>query len=112
MHTWGSNLLYHPHIHTLSTCGRLDTEHNRHTKKDGFFLPGKAMARFFKGKFLYGLMELHDAGRFLYEGEAAVYRNSANVLVPLRSACLLKYLYRLIVQDQVYYMLELKVLLL
>lgn len=75
MHMWGSNLSYHPHIHTLSTCGRLDADHNRHQKKDGFFRPGKAMARLFMGKFLYGLKELHDAGRFLYEGAAAVYRN-------------------------------------
>lgn len=49
MHMWGANLLYHPHIHTLSTCGRLDADHNWHSKKDGFFLPGKAMARLFKG---------------------------------------------------------------
>lgn len=75
MHTWGSNLSYHPHIHALSTCGGLDTNRNWHQKKDGFFLPGTAMARLFKGKFLSGLKELHDAEKLCYEGDAAVYRN-------------------------------------
>lgn len=75
MHTWGSNLSYHPHIHALSTCGGLDAERNWHQKKDGFFLPGKAMAMLFKGKFLSGLKGLHDAGKLCYEGEAQKYRD-------------------------------------
>lgn len=75
MHTWGSNLSYHPHIHVLCTGGGLDTDRNWHQKKDGFFLPGKAMAALFKGKFLSGLKALHEAGNLSYEGEAARYRN-------------------------------------
>ncbi len=75
MHTWGSNLSYHPHIHVLCTGGGLDTDRNWHQKKDGFFLPGKAMAALFKGKFLSGLKALHKAGNLSYEGEAARYRN-------------------------------------
>ena len=75
MHTWGSNLSYHPHIHALSTCGGLDAERNWHQKKDGFFLPGKAMAMLFKGKVLSGLKGLHDAGKLCYEGEAQKYRD-------------------------------------
>ena len=71
----GSNLSYHPHIHALSTCGGLDAERNWHQKKDGFFLPGKAMAMLFKGKFLSGLKGLHDAGKLCYEGEAQKYRD-------------------------------------
>ena len=75
MHTWGSNLSYHPHIHALSTSGGLDEDCNWHQKKDGYFLPGKAMAGLFKGKFLSGLKELHDNGKLCYEGDAAEYRN-------------------------------------
>ena len=55
MHTWGSNLSYHPHVHMLCTGGGLDADRNWHQKKGGFFLPGKAMAALFKGKFLSGL---------------------------------------------------------
>ena len=75
MHTWASNLSYHPHIHVLSTCGGLDTDRNWHQKEDGYFLPGKAMAKHFKGKFLSGLKQLHDNGKLSYEGDAQKYRN-------------------------------------
>lgn len=75
LHTWGSNLSYHPHIHLLSTCGGLDAERIWHQNGNGYFLPGKAMAALFKGKFLSGIKKLHDDGRLCYEGEAERYRN-------------------------------------
>ena len=75
MHTWGSNLSYHPHIHVLSTSGGLNQDRNWCQSKDGFFLPGKAMARLFKGKFLSGLKCLHEAGKLCYEGEASQYHS-------------------------------------
>ena len=75
MHTWGSNLSYHPHVHMLCTGGGLDADRNWHQKKGGFFLPGKAMAALFKGKFLSGLKALHKAGSLSCEGAAAKYRN-------------------------------------
>ena len=75
MHTWGSNLSYHPHVHMLCTGGGLDADRNWHQKKGGFFLPGKAMAALFRGKFLSGLKALHKAGNLTYEGEPARYRN-------------------------------------
>ena len=75
MHTWGSNLAYHPHIHVPCTGGGLDANRNWHQKKGGFFLPGKAMAALFRGKFLSGLKALHEAGDFTYEGEAASGRS-------------------------------------
>lgn len=73
MHTWGSNLSFHPHIHVISTGGGLDPDRNWHQKKNGFFLPGKAMAKLFKGKFLAGLKSLHETGKLCYEGEASQY---------------------------------------
>ena len=75
LHTWGSNLSYHPHVHMLCTGGGLDADRNWHQKKGGFFLPGKAMAALFRGKFLSGLKALHKAGNLTYEGESARYRN-------------------------------------
>lgn len=76
MHTWGSDLCYHPHIHTICMSGGLDETCNWHEKKNGFFLPGIAMAKLFKGKFMAGLKELHDGDKLKYEGEAQCYRNS------------------------------------
>lgn len=75
LHTWGSNLSYHPHIHLLCTGGGLDAQRNWRRKEGGFFLPGKPMAALFKGKFLSGLKELHKAGKLHYEGNAQMYRN-------------------------------------
>ena len=75
MHTWSSNLSYHPHIHVLCTGGGLDADGNWNQKREGFFLPGKAIAKVFKGKFLSGLKELHKEGKLCYAGEAEKYRN-------------------------------------
>ena len=75
LHTWSSNLSYHPHIHVLCTGGGLDADRNWHQKEGGFYLPRKAVARLFKGKFLSGLKSLHDAEKLVYEGEAKKYRN-------------------------------------
>jgi len=78
MHTWGSDLSYHPHIHVLSTSGGLDAGRNWCRKRGGFFLPGKVMAMLFKGKFLSSLKALRDAGKLCYEGEAVGYQNQEN----------------------------------
>ena len=59
----------------LCTGGGLDADRNWHQKEGGFYLPGKAVARLFKGKFLSGLKSLHDAEKLVYEGEAKKYRN-------------------------------------
>ena len=59
----------------LITGGGLDKNHHWKEKKNGFFLPGKAMAKLFKGKFLAGLKELHDNRKLEYHGEAEQYRN-------------------------------------
>ena len=75
MHTWSSSLSYHPHIHVLCTGGGLDADGNWNQKREGYFLPGKAIAKVFKGKFLSGLKELHKEGKLCYAGEAEKYRN-------------------------------------
>lgn len=75
MHTWSSDLSYHPHIHVLCTGGGLDADGNWKQKREGYFLPGKAIAKVFKGKFLSGLKELHKEGKLCYAGEAEKYHN-------------------------------------
>ncbi len=75
MHTWGSDLSFHPHVHVLCTGGGLDAERNWHEKKGGFFLPVKAAAKLFRGKFMAGLKQLHDDGKLCYGGGASKYCN-------------------------------------
>ena len=75
LHTWGSDLSYHPHLHLLSTCGGLDPDRKWKQSRDGFFLPGKVIARLFRGKFMAGVKRLHDEGKLEYHGQAEKYRN-------------------------------------
>ena len=75
MHTWSSDLSYHPHIHVLCTGGGLDADRNWHQKREGYFLPGKAITKVFRGKFLSGLKDLRKNGKLCYAGEAEKYRN-------------------------------------
>ena len=53
LHTWGQNLMYHPHIHLVVTGGGLsETEKWVEKKEEDFFIPVKVMSRKFRGKFL------------------------------------------------------------
>jgi hypothetical protein len=67
LHTWGQNLLYHPHIHNLVTGGGL-TEDNKEwiSAKDNFFIPVRVMSKLFQGKFLYNLKKSYEEEKFKF----------------------------------------------
>ena len=52
LHTWGSNLIYHPHVHLVVTGGGLSEIGKWVEKEEDFFIPVKVMSRKFRGKFL------------------------------------------------------------
>ena len=52
LHTWGQNLMYHPHIHCVVTGGGLTETGKWKEKEEDFFIPVKVMSRKFRGKFL------------------------------------------------------------
>ena len=52
LHTWGQNLMYHPHIHCVVTGGGLTEAEKWKEKEEDFFIPVKVMSRKFRGKFL------------------------------------------------------------
>ena len=52
LHTWGQNLMYHPHIHCVVTGGGLTELGKWVEKEEYFFIPVKVMSRKFRGKFL------------------------------------------------------------
>lgn len=56
LHTWGQNLLHHPHIHCVIPSGGLSPNHTRwiHPRYP-FFLPVGVLRRVFRGKFVAGL---------------------------------------------------------
>jgi predicted RNA-binding Zn-ribbon protein involved in translation (DUF1610 family) len=61
LHTWGQNLLHHPHIHCVIPAGGISRDHTHwvHPRYSGFFLPVKVLSRVFRGKFLAGLKRLY-----------------------------------------------------
>ena len=75
LHTWGSDLSYHPHLHVLITSGGLDKDNHWIQKRNGFFLPGKPMALLFRGKFLSAVKQLNADGKLSFEGLAQDLRN-------------------------------------
>jgi predicted Zn-ribbon and HTH transcriptional regulator len=72
LHTWGQNLLLHPHIHCVIPAGGLSLDHHRWVRpRYPFFLPVKVLSRVFRGKFLAGLKRLHRRNRLCCVGPAA-----------------------------------------
>jgi predicted Zn-ribbon and HTH transcriptional regulator len=72
LHTWGQNLLLHPHIHCAIPAGGLSPDHRRWVRpRYPFFLPVKVLSRVFRGKFLAGLKRLHRSKKLQYAGPAA-----------------------------------------
>lgn len=72
LHTWGQNLMYHPHIHCLVPGGGLSLDGKKWIKsRRKFFLPVKVMSRLFRGKFLAGIKEAFLAGKLRCLGPLA-----------------------------------------
>lgn len=74
LHTWGQNLMYHPHIHCIVTGGGLTKDKTWRFSRKKFFIPVKVLSRIFRGKFL---SYLKQAGLpfepTLYQKEWIVY---------------------------------------
>ena len=69
LHTWGSALTHHPHIHMIVPGGGLSPGGTRWIAcKPGFFLHVHVLSRLFRRLFLKGLLALHHAGQLLFFG--------------------------------------------
>jgi predicted Zn-ribbon and HTH transcriptional regulator len=66
LHTWGSNLSFHPHIHVIVLGGGLDKSFKFITKDKKFLFPIKIVSRLFRGKFLSGLKKLKSDGKLTF----------------------------------------------
>ena len=70
LHTWGSAMTHHPHIHMIVPGGGLSPGGTRWIAcKPGFFLPVRVLSRLFRRLFLDGLMVLHRAGKLAFFGD-------------------------------------------
>ena len=72
LHTWGSALTHHPHVHVIVPGGGLSPDGSRWIAcKPGFFLPVRVLSRLFRRLFLDGLAALHAADRLAFLGDLA-----------------------------------------
>jgi hypothetical protein len=72
LHTWGQNMMEHPHLHCIMPAGGLsfDREYWVHTdKQDDFFIYYKVISRKFRGKFLDLLQKAFDKGELVFSGK-------------------------------------------
>jgi hypothetical protein len=89
LHTWGQNLLLHPHIHCAIPAGGLSPDHTRWVHpRYSFFLPVKVLSRVFRGKFIAGLKRLYQRKQLRCAGPAALLAD------PKQFAKLLRRLHR------------------
>src|SRR5438445_1564497 len=88
LHTWGSALTHHPHVHGIVPGGGLAVDGERWVRcRPGFFLPVRVLSRLFRRRFLEELAAAHRTGRLQFFGEDAGLsdpRAFAQWLAPLR----------------------------
>src|SRR5665647_3317478 len=68
LHTWGQNLMHHPHIHCLVPSGGLSSIGKWVSSRKKFFIPIKVLSRKFRGKFLYYLKQLYYKNKLKFYG--------------------------------------------
>jgi hypothetical protein len=67
VHTWGQNLMDHPHIHCIVTGGGLSPTKDRWIScRKGFFLPVRVMSKLFRNKFLDYLKKSYESGDLVF----------------------------------------------
>jgi Putative transposase len=69
LHTWGQNLLHHPHVHCVIPAGGLSPDHRHWVHpRYRFFLPVRVLSRVFRGKFVHGLKQAFRRGELCFPG--------------------------------------------
>jgi predicted RNA-binding Zn-ribbon protein involved in translation (DUF1610 family) len=88
LHTWGSALTHHPHVHGIVPGGGLSPDAAHWIPcKPGFFLPVRVLSRLFRRRFLEELQQAHRSGQLQFFGEYAGLADAtafADWLAPMR----------------------------
>ncbi|WP_114327521.1 IS91 family transposase, partial [Candidatus Colwellia aromaticivorans] len=70
LHTWGSAMTHHPHVHGIIPGGGLSLDGEKWVScKAGFFLPVRVLSRLFRRLYLEGLREAYEQNKLLFFGE-------------------------------------------
>ncbi|REE21559.1 transposase-like zinc-binding protein [Paraburkholderia sp. BL27I4N3] len=76
LHTWGQNLLHHPHVHCVVPGGGIAPDGERWIAcRPGFFLPVRVLSRLFRRLFLGQLRRAFDAGALRFHGQLEPLRD-------------------------------------
>lgn len=73
LHTWGQDLHYHPHIHTVLLAGGLTKLNQWRSSSKKFFIPVKVLSKKFRGKYLYYLKQHYHQDQLKFYGDAEKY---------------------------------------
>jgi hypothetical protein len=88
LHTWGSALTHHPHVHGIVPGGGLAPNGDRWIAcRPGFFLPVRVLSRLFRRRFLEELVHAHRLKQLRFFGEHAELSDAGaftDWLAPLR----------------------------
>jgi Transposase zinc-binding domain/Putative transposase len=69
LHTWGSAMTHHPHVHMIVPAGGISADGSRWVScRPKFCLPVRVLSRLFRGLFLAKLRAAHQAGRLKFFG--------------------------------------------
>ena len=75
LHTWGQNLMDHPHIHCIVTGGGLSPDGSSWVScRKGFFIPVRVMSALFRGKFMDFLKNSFKSGDLVFHGSISHLR--------------------------------------
>jgi Putative transposase/Transposase zinc-binding domain len=88
LHTWGSALVHHPHVHMIVPGGGFSLDGQRWVSgRPRYFLPVQVLSRLFRRLFLNKLLAAHQAGQLNFFGNHAALaarKAFATYLAPLR----------------------------
>jgi len=88
LHTWGSAMMHHPHIHMIVPGGGVSLDGRRWvSSRPAFLLPVRVLGALFRRLFLTRLIDLHDAGKLVFFGtlaDLADERSFLRHLAPVR----------------------------
>jgi len=88
LHSWGSAMTHHPHLHMIVPGGGISLDGARWIQcRPGFLVPVRVLSRLFRRLFLAGLADAHATGRLAFFGELDGLRSRTAFgayLTPLR----------------------------
>ena len=71
LHTWGSAMTHHPHIHMIVPGGGIAQDGRWISSRPAFLLPVRVLGALFRRLFLSRLLDLHGAGKLGFFGKMA-----------------------------------------